>query len=217
MLSARTQHLLRLASIPSVTFAALVFACGWLDVSPFAAWPLGLVILLCAPSVVPFVLLLFSIEKTTGRRVLRRPTALKPPPPGFLVQKKFRWRSVLTRRRAIVLAVLAGLVSVSFVRGIVDHRGTPERVDGELVFTDHGKAVGPATQRDADEASTRDSRMFSGHLMLFGMAGLLAQIPPLTGAALETRPGPTGRRTRNRPGGPRRQPADDEPDPPSEA
>lgn len=203
MFSARTQHLLRLASLPSVAFAAVVFACGWLDVSPFASWPLRMVILPCTPAVVPFVLLLFEVEKTTGRRVLRRPTELKPRPPEFLVQKKFRWRSMLTRRRAIVLAVLAGLVSVSFVRGIFDHRGTPERVNGELVFTDHGKVVGPATQRDADAASTRDSRMFSGHLMLFGMVGLLAEIPPLTGASRDTRPPPTGRRRRNRPGRPR--------------
>lgn len=202
-----------MASIPSVAFAAMVFACGWLDVSPFASWPLGLVILLCAPSMVPFLLLVRESALRFPAQVRRRSRAARPA--TFLPQEKFRWGSVLTRRRAIVLGVLTVVVFFSFFSAMGSYRGSPEVIDGQLVFTDHGKVLGPATQRDADEARTRESRIFTGHLMLFGMVGLLAQVPPQTGAASGSRPGPTGRRLRNRPPGRRPQPADDDPESPA--
>lgn len=101
---------------------------------------------------------------------------------------------------------LGVLVFVSFFLAINDYRGSPEMVNGELVFTDHGEVIGPATERQADEARTRESRMLSGHLMLFGVVGLLARVPPATVTPGIERPASRARGLRGRPGGPRQPP-----------
>ena len=188
---------LKLAGIPSTAFAAIVFACGWLPVSPFASGDLGLVIALCLPALIPVFILLWSVIQQNlvgfndGRLTDSRPNS------------RFRWRDVLTARRAVVVGVLAVLVFVSFSLAMYGHRGSPEMVNGELVFTDHGKVIGPATEREADEARTRETRLFSGHLMLFGVVGLLARVRPPTVAPHSQRPRSSSHRVRGRPGGPR--------------
>lgn len=97
---------------------------------------------------------------------------------------------------------------VSLFLAFNDSRGSPETINGELVFTDHGNVIGPATERQADEARTHDSRMFSGHLMLFGVIGLLARVPPATVPPRNKRPSSRARGLRGRPGGPRQQPTE---------
>jgi len=174
-MSSSRQQRLKMAAIPSTVFAGVVFSFGWLSVSPFASMPLGLLLLLCAPVLIPFVLTVVNLaEQQNGRRFSGAPAARLQPAP------EFRWRDVLTSRRATFAGALGVLVFVSFFLAFKDYRGTPEMVNGALVFTDHGDVIGPATERQADEARTRETRMFSGHLMLFGVVGLLARVPPAT-------------------------------------
>lgn len=161
-MSSAWQQRLKLAAIPSTVFAAAVFSFGWRSVSPFASWPFALLILLCVPAIVPFVLLATGLAaRHGGRRSRNSDLAPQLPPP------KFRWRDVLTPPRALFAGALGVVVFVSFFLAFNDYSGSPEMVDGELVFTDHGEVIGPAIERQADEARTRESRMFSGHLMLF--------------------------------------------------
>ena len=203
-MSSSWKYWLRLTAIPSTVFAAVVFIFGWMSVSPLASWPLGLTASLCIPALIPFVILLTDLAQQQGvRRSRGGLTAPQLPIP------KFRWRGVLTARRAAFAGVLGVLVFVSFFIAASDYRGSPEMVNGRLVFTDHGKVVGPATQRQADEARTRESRMFSGHLMLFGVVGLLARVPPATVPSRDKRPRSRARSLRGRPGGPRQPPIDD--------
>jgi hypothetical protein len=214
MLSDSWRRWLRLAATPFVAFAAVVFLCGFIDVSPFASWSQGLVLLLCAPSMVPLIVLVTEIQAMPGGPTLRRRNAFMPQPPEFLPQGKFRWISVLTPRRATVVGLLTVVVVVSFFSALAGYRGSPEMVDGQLVFTDHGKVIGPATQREADEASTSLSRLFTGHFLLFGTIGLLAEVPAFDPAAERTRPRPLSRARRNRPPGsgrPRRPPSSSPP------
>lgn len=187
----------RVAAIPSTLFAAVVFVLGWMEVSPFAAWPLGLILLLSAPALVPFVMLTADLSAARGRR---RWSPLDAPP---LPTPVFRWRDVLTRRQSVVVGLLAVVVAVSFLLSIGESRGTPETVDGRLVFTDRGTVIGPATPRQADEERTRVSRMFGGHLMLFGVVGLLASVPPASSASRHPRPSSGAPSRLDRPGGPR--------------
>ncbi len=182
-----------------MVFAGVVFVYGWTPVSPFASWPLGLILLLAAPAVVPFAILVGAVSGRARRNRVNGDV------PSFLASApRFRWSDVLTTRRAVFAGCLAVLVFVSFFAAFRDYRGSPELVDGQLVFTDHGRILGPATQQDADEARTRESRMFTGHLMLFGVVGLLAQVPPAptpptTRRTPVTRPPGRGRARRGRP------------------
>lgn len=182
-------------------FAAVVFSFGWLEVSPFASWPLGLVVLLCGPALIPFVLLVVDLAPRSSGRGFRNAFSASQVPPT-----KLRWRDVLTTRRATFVGALVVLVFVSFFQALADYRGSPEMVNGELVFTDHGEVVGPATEREADEARTRESRMFSGHLMLFGVIGLLGRVPPTTDVPRGKRPVSRAHVPSGRPGGPRQPP-----------
>jgi hypothetical protein len=195
------KHRLKLAAIPSTVFAAVVFGFGWMSVSPFASWPLGLLILLCLPAVIPFVLLVTDLAWQQGGR--RRWGARVTPP-------TFRWGDVLTARQATFAGALGVLVFVSFFVGFIDDRGSPKMVNGELVFTDRGKVIGPATEREADEVRTLESRMFIGHLMLVGVVGLLARVPPAAASPASKRPATGARGLRGRPGGPRQPSNDDE-------
>jgi hypothetical protein len=192
---------LKLAAIPSTVFAAVVFILGWMSVSPLASWPLGPLLLLCVPAVIPFVLT--ATEVAPQQRVRRLRGGLTAPQ---LPTPRFRWRDVLTTRRATFAGALGVLVFVSFFLAFSDYRGSPEMVNGKLVFTDHGKVIGPATERQADEARTLESRMFSGHLMLFGVVGLLARVPTVTIQPRKKRPVSRARSLRGRPGGPRQPP-----------
>lgn len=201
-MSSTWKRRLKLAAIPSTVFAAFVFIFGWMPVSPFASWPLGLLILLCVPALIPFALTATDLAQQHGGRRFRR--GLNAP---LLPTPKFRWRDVLTTRQATFAGALGVLVFVSFFIAFRDYRGSPEMVNGKLVFTDHGKVIGPATERQADEARTRDSRMFSGHLMLFGVVGLLARVPPATIPPRKKRPDSSARWLRGRPGGPRQPPS----------
>ncbi|MFN0030387.1 MAG: hypothetical protein ACKV2O_24805 [Acidimicrobiales bacterium] len=182
--SSSRKHLLKLAASPSTVFATVVFMFGWKPVSPFSSWPLELLIVLCLPAMIPFVLLVVDLAAQQGGRRFRGGlTTPRLPTP------KFRWRNVLTTPRATFVGALGVLVFVSFFSAFNSYRGSPEIVDGKLVFTDHGRVIGPATERQADEARTQDSRMFSGHLMLFGMVGLLARVPPSTAPPRAMPPG----------------------------
>jgi hypothetical protein len=195
------QHRLKLAAIPSTVFAAVVFSLGWKSVSPFASWPLGLILLLSVPAVVPFALAAMELAgQQGGRRSRRAPAPLEVPPP------EFRWRDVLTPRQAVVVGAVGVVVFVSFFMAWTSYRGSPETVNGELVFTDRGEVIGPATEREADEARTLTSRMFTGHLMLFGVLGLLASVPTLAVSPQTKRPASRARGPGSRPGGPRHRP-----------
>ncbi len=173
--SSSWKHRLKLAAIPSTLFAAVVFSFGWKSVSPFASWPIGLLIVLSAPALIPFVVMTIDL----GRQQRPRRFGRGPFSPQLPTQR-FQWRDVLTSRQAAFVGALGVVVFVSFFVAFAQYRGSPEVVNGELVFTDHGKVVGPATERQAAEARTQQSRMFSGHLMLFGVVGLLARVPPAT-------------------------------------
>ena len=199
--SSSWKHRLRLVAIPSTVFAAVVFGFGWMSVSPFASWPLWLHVVLCAPAMIPFLFLAKDLQQQWGARRFRGElTAPRLAPP------RFRWRDVLTTRRAIFAGALGVVVFVSFFIAFTDYRGSPEMVDGQLVFTDHGEVIGPATERQADEARTRVSRMVGGHLMLFGVVGLLAHVPPATVPSRNKRPKGRARGLSGRPGGPREPP-----------
>lgn len=193
---------LRLASIPSTAFAALVFSFGWMSVSPFASWPFGLIALPCVPALIPFALTAADLSTQQGGRLFRGGRTA----PGFLA-RRLHWRDFMTVQRALFAAALSVLVSASFFMAFDDYRGSPEVVNGTLVFTDHGRVIGPATEREADEARTRESRMISGHLMLFGVLGLLARVPSPTAPARSKRPESRARSLSGRPGGPRRRPS----------
>jgi hypothetical protein len=203
--SSSWKYWLRLVALPSTVFAAIVFSLGLRSVSPFASWPIGLIMVLCLPSILPPIILLGELSPQTGGRRFRR--GLSAP---LLPTPRFSWRNVLTVRRATFVGALGALVLVCFLAAMKDHRGSPEMINGELVFTEHGEVIGPATEREADEARTRETRMFSGHLLLFGVVGQLARVPPTTIPPRNRRPSSRARELNGRPGGRRQKPASGE-------
>lgn len=179
---------LRWLATPSTCFAGVVFACGWLPTSPFARWSNGLIFALSAPAMVAFVS--FVVTMTRQRQAF--------------ASSQFRWDEVLSPQRAIIAAALAIAVASSFVLHLATYRGSPDVIDGEYVLMDHGQLVDTLSRSEWLRHRTAETRVLTGHFVLFGTVGILAQSPSerLRFERLPTRPVPRRRRPPGVPGGP---------------